>query len=109
MKFEFEKTKKMNIQSIDDLRFPFLMCEIKCDNEKFDYPDRQNMHNCNVTVKTLFKFEQKTNQYRKNKQFENLFDKIFIYFISHDQKNVCFYEHYVLIKKKINVLLSSHY
>ena len=58
------------------------------------------MHSCSVAIKTFLKFEQKANQYRKNKQFENLFDKILVYFISHDQKNVHFYEHYALIEKK---------
>ena len=96
-------------RSIDDLCFSFLMCEVKCDNEKLNYADRQNIHSCSVTIKALFKLEQKANQYRKNKQFENLLDKIFVYSISHNQKNARFYGHYVLIEKKMNVLLSSHY
>ena len=87
-------------RSTGDLCFPFLMCEVKCGNERFDYADRQNMHSCSVAVKALLKLEQKANQYRENKQFENLFDKIFVYSISHDQKNAHFYEHYVLIEKK---------
>ncbi len=61
---------------IDDLFFSFLMCEFKCDNEVFDYVNSQNMHNCIVTIKTFFKLEQKTNQYRKNKQFEILLDNL---------------------------------
>ena len=85
-------------RSTDDLCFPFLMCEVKCDNEKLDYADRQNMHNCSVVVKALLKLEQKADQYRKDKQFESLLDKIFVYSISHDQKNARLYGHYALVE-----------
>jgi hypothetical protein len=76
------------------------MCEIKCDNEELDYANRQNMHSCNDAIKTLLKLEQKTNQYRKNKKFESLLDKILVYSISHDQKNARLYEHFALIEKE---------
>ena len=48
-------------RSINKMCFSFLMCKVKCDNKELDYVDQQNMHNCNVTIKTLLKLEHKTN------------------------------------------------
>ncbi len=76
------------------------MCEIKCDDKELDYADRQNMHSCSVTVKALLKLEQKANQYRKNKKFKSLLDKILVYFISHDQNDARVWEHYAMIEER---------
>ncbi len=81
----------------DDLSFPFLMFQIKCDNG-LDYADRQNMHSCSVAVKALLKFEQKADQYREDNQFESLLGKILVYSISHDQKDALVYGHYALVE-----------
>jgi hypothetical protein len=84
--------------------FLFLMCEIKCDKKDLDIADRQNMHNCNVVVKVFLKIKQKADKYRQKKEIEkktkNLSEQILVFFISHDQQNVRFYEHYVIIQKK---------
>lgn len=82
----------------DELCFPFLMCEVKCGNERLDYADRQNMHSCSVAVKALLKLEQKADQYREDKQFESLLGKILVYSISHDQKDARLYGHYALVE-----------
>lgn len=82
----------------DDLCFPFLMCEVKCGNEALDYADRQNMHSCSVAVKALLKLEQKADQYREDKQFENLLGKILVYSISHDQNDARVSGHYALVE-----------
>jgi hypothetical protein len=86
----------------DELSFPFLMCEVKCGNERLDYADRQNMHSCSVAVKALLKLEQKADRYRENdKQFESLLGKILVYSISHDQKNARVYGHFALAEGEI--------
>lgn len=87
-------------RSISEMCFPFLMCEVKCDDKKLDYADRQNMHSCSVAVKALLKIEQKTDQYRNDKQFESLLDKILVYLISHDQKDARVWGHYALIEEE---------
>jgi hypothetical protein len=80
------------------LSFPFLIYKIKCGNEELDYADRQNIYSYSIAVKALLKLEQKTDQYRKNKQFESLLGKILIYSILHDQNDARLYGHYALVE-----------
>lgn len=82
----------------EDISFPFLMCEVKCGNEALDYADRQNMHSCSAAVKALLKIEQKADQYREDKQFENLLGKTLVYSISHDHTDARLYGHYALVE-----------
>jgi hypothetical protein len=80
------------------------MCEIKCDRKDLDITNRQNMHNCNVAVRILLRIEQKANKYEQKRNIEkrtnNLNEQVLVFFISHDQQNARFYEHYVIMQKK---------
>ncbi len=80
------------------------MREIKCDRKNLDITNRQNMHSCNVAVRALLRIEQKANKYRQKKDIEkmtnNLNEQVLVFFISHDQQNARFYEHYVIMKEK---------
>jgi hypothetical protein len=62
------------------------------------------MHNCNVAVRALLRIEQKANKFRQKKDIEkktnNLNEQVLVFFISHDQQNARFYEHYVIVKEK---------
>lgn len=79
--------------------FPFLMCQVKCDNEGLDAADRQNMHSCSVALRALLRIEQEADKYRSNKKMDGLSKRILVFSISHDYQDARLYGHYAIVQE----------
>lgn len=98
---EMEKLKRY--MSVDNwaqvtmhMFFPFLMCEVKCGRDGLDMADRQNMHSCSVAVRALLRIQQEADKYRSEKRMNDLFRKVLVFSISHDQQDARLYGHYAV-------------
>lgn len=78
----------------DEMYFPFLTAEVKCGNEALNIADRQNAHSAAVAANAVVEL------YRLVSRQEELNQKILTFSVSHDNRAVRIYGHYVLIKGK---------
>jgi hypothetical protein len=78
--------------------FPFLICEVICDQEVIDVADRQNMHSCSVAVRALLKIEQEADKYRQEPKTNSLSGKVLVFSISHNSGDARLYGHYATLR-----------
>ena len=79
----------------DEMYFPFLTAEVKCGNEALNIADRQNAHSAAVAANAVVEL------YRLVSRQDELHQRILIFSISHDNRAVRIYGHYVLIDGKV--------
>ena len=82
------------IVATDEMYFPFLTSEVKCDNEALNIADRQNAHSASVAANAVVEL------YRAVFRQDELHRKILTFSVSHDHRAVRIYGHYVLINGK---------
>ena len=80
-----------SVMAREDMYFPFLTCEVKCDNQALNVADRQNIHNASVLVKGLVEL------FKIITREDELHRKILAFSISHDNKAGRICGHYTLI------------
>ena len=89
------------LMTTDEMYFPFLTAEMKCDNEALNIADRQNAHNAAVAANAVVEL------YRMISRQDELHQRILTFSISHDNEAVRMYGHYPLIKND-NTLFYRH-
>ncbi len=82
------------LMATDEMYFPFLTSEVKCDNEALNIANRQNAHSAAVATNAVVEL------YRLVSRQDELHQKILTFSISHDHRAVRIYGHYVLINGK---------
>lgn len=77
--------------------FPFLTCEVKCGREGLDQADRQNMHSSSVALRAILRIEHEADKFRQKAQLDQLYGRVLVFSISHDQQDARLYGHFARI------------
>ncbi|KAJ4689262.1 hypothetical protein HRR95_000629 [Exophiala dermatitidis] len=83
------------------LCFPFLICEAKTGERGLNEADRQNIHSASIAVRALVSLYQEAFGSTAPHRVQQLFGRVLVFTISHDNDRVLLYGHFAVADPKV--------
>ncbi|GAM82273.1 hypothetical protein ANO11243_002520 [Dothideomycetidae sp. 11243] len=81
--------------------FPFLLCEVKTEENGLGRADRQNIHSASIAVKAIITLYQTAFGVSDPERVRELNGRLLVFSVSHDCDRVLMYGHYAVIKPNV--------
>lgn len=78
------------------LCFPFLICEAKTGHEGIEEADRQNIHSASIAVRAIIELYKAAFGTSSVNRVNELYGKVLAFSVSHNERQVNLYGHYVV-------------